>query len=358
MKFRYWLSILLIFVVVIIVVTSCASSTATPPIFLNAQKGFRPQPLKRPLLGKAPAPGKNFGPKCEAWDAYCVYAGVPQIMCKALNCVRPPRNGDPCNYTDKKNKYSENCVKAEAPEPNVGPKCEQGDTDCVYAGLPPPTGRCRIADCIERSNGDPCRYPNKNCIKAPQPVGGGGDKPPDCVDTSAEKCDPSQQCVHYTCKTPEDAKRLKVKLDKNEMNFKCDGKTDTHVFNCKTVGNTTFCGCGWMRPEDNGGKCPDGMVVKTWRGSSSCSPRLEHTTLLNGKHGACTKDLRQYSFCAMPPQPQADGTGFENCVVTRFDDNCKSNAPCVHYTCKTAGDAQRINIDNVNIKCGESGERG
>lgn len=250
MKFRYWLSILLIFVVVIIVVTSCASSTATPPIFLNAQKGFRPQPLKRPLLGKAPAPGKNFGPKCEAWDAYCVYAGVPQIMCKALNCVRPPRNGDPCNYTDKKNKYSENCVKA-----------------------------------------------------TPPVVQEGGGEATSCVDTSAERCDPSQQCVHYTCKTPEDAKRLKVKLDKNEMNFTC-GKTDTDVFNCKTVGNTTFCGCGWMRPEDNGGKCPDGMVVKKWSGSARCSPRLEHSTLLNSKRGPCTYEAAvQYSFCAMPPPP-------------------------------------------------------
>lgn len=259
MKFRYWLSIILLLLVVV-GVSSCASSTVTlppsSPVFFNAQKsrGERPPPpVKGPgkaaIIGKAPGPTKDIGPKCEAGDAYCVYAGVSQIMCKAAHCKPPPRNGDPCKYTDEKSKYTENCVKA--PEPVVGEATS-------------------------------------------------------CVDTSAEKCDPSQQCIHYTCKTPEDAKRLKVKLEKNEMNFKCGGKTDTNVFNCKTVGNTTFCGCGWMRPEDNGGKCPDGMIVKTWSGSARCSPRLEHSTLLDSKPGPCTKEAAiQYSFCAMPPTTTA-----------------------------------------------------
>ena len=262
MKLHYGLSLLLIVIIVVVCVSSCASSTATPPssVFFNAQKlrgGQRPPQQirgrsKQPVLsGKAPAPSKkDIGPKCTAGDAYCVYAGVPQGACMASWCLPPPRNGDPCKYTDEKNKYSENCVKA-----------------------------------------------------TPPVVQEGGGEATSCVDTSAERCDPSQQCVHYTCKTPEDAKRLKVKLDKNEMNFTC-GKTDTDVFNCKTVGNTTFCGCGWMRPEDNGGKCPDGMVVKKWSGSARCSPRLEHSTLLNSKRGPCTYEKAvQYSFCAMPPPP-------------------------------------------------------
>ena len=243
MKLRYWLSILVIIIIIVCASTLCATSTATPPpVIIKAQNNGLKQPVV-PVKAPAPAPVKDIGQKCKAGDEYCVYAGVSQATCMATSCVPPPKNGDPCKYTDK------NCVKAKAP---------------MVATV----------------------------------QGGGG-----CVDTSAEKCDPSQQCVHYTCKTAEDAKRMKVTLDKNEMNFTC-GKTDTDVFNCKTVGNTTFCGCGWMRPEDNGGKCPDGMVVKKWSGSARCSPRLEHSTLLNSKRGPCTYEAAvQYSFCAMPPPP-------------------------------------------------------
>ena len=196
MKFRYWLSILLVIVVAIIVVgvSSCGSSSmvVTPPVFLNAQKlrGKRPpQQVKGPgVIGKAQAPAKDFGPKCTSGDEYCVYVGVPQKMCKALTCLRPPKNGDPCKYTTT-GEYSDNCVKASPPPPTkapevIGPKCEQGDTDCVLAGLvvaPPPEqqsfqdikptnivspvgGKCPAGLVLKRVGVNACE-PNKPCPK-------------------------------------------------------------------------------------------------------------------------------------------------------------------------------------------------
>lgn len=285
MKLRYILLLVILIVAVAVLVVYASSSYARSyeeePIFFNAQKGFkkpRPPPIPGkkvnqplPVLSKAPAPDKkDIGQKCKAGDEYCVYAGITGGVCKAMGCLPPPNNGDPCKYTDK-NKWTNNCVKAAAPPPG------KQDSALVLAK----DGTCPDGLVVKSVSYDHCR-PDRPC-NYQKPMMRAVCVPPEqaaapsvdtttpstfqgCVDTSVGKCDPSKPCVHYTCKTDEDAKRINPKS--GNFNFTCEKDT---VLQCKNVGNTTFCGCGLMVAKDYGGKCPAGLVLKKI-GVNVCEP--------------------------------------------------------------------------------------
>ena len=210
---------------------------------------------------------------------------------------------------------------------------------------------------------------------------GGSTTFPGCVNTTSDNCRVST-CAHYTCKTIEDARRINI----NNVNIKCE--KDSDILQCVTHDGTrksTYCGCAPIMPSGNynGKPCPDGLVVKTIKapcllqgmenlslktgGYPTCKPSMpkNHTVCTKVNQSLTPKPTPTFTWCTdtdnncVSPPPQAaraEGTpAFENCVDTRSKDNCKSS--CVHYTCKTPGDAKRINIDNVNIKCDKGGER-
>lgn len=112
-----------------------------------------------------------------------------------------------------------------------------------------------------------------------------------CTNTTLEKCNPNATCLHYTCKTANDAARINT----DSINLVCGGK-DTDIFQCKTVDNTTFCGCGPMLIGANA--CPDGLVKKFVRGPGGiCAPSLENSIFID-RPTICTKDSRSYPACA------------------------------------------------------------
>ena len=255
MKFRYWLSILLVIVVAIIGVSSCGSSSAavTPPIFFNAQKSRlrgppskRPPPTKAPGMEPARAAALDKRPICKPEDTYCVTLG--NMACNSMECAL---HGRPCIYSDY------NCVKSRS----------QGER-----ATPSPTVD---VDAFEN-----------------------------CIDTRSPTNCQSKTCVHYTCNTAEDAQRINM----DTVNIKCvkrghwaNGMTGIDgTLQCKTVGNTTYCECAPIFASDNKA-CPDGLVPKTIK--TTCSPSafsLENISR-RGDYPICKPGTGQnYTVCVKP----------------------------------------------------------
>lgn len=252
---------MLVIFVVVICASSCTTTTSSPPVFFNAQnKGFRdkrpPQPKGKKAPALAPAPiDKDIGPKCEAGDRNCVYAGLPppESQCNGNACnkrVQIIRNGQRCSYPEK------NCVKGKAPED--GSNCGPSD-ECVFSQ----TDVCQAKSCTA-AKGQPCKYGDRHCVKAepPQQSPSTALMFPGCENTTNSlTCNTHDPCVHYTCNTLENANRI----DEESVNTMLKCARDK-ILKCFTFdGNIRYCTCVPMPTGDyDGKKCPDGFVVKKY----------------------------------------------------------------------------------------------
>lgn len=333
--------ILILVVVVVIVLLVLFWTTTTskrpppPPVFLQAQKGGRQRQkwvkdtkggsvgAKGPALFKAPAQSSTPGPKKGN------YSMIPGL-CSDEACVK--------RITDMRGK-------------NI--TCEAGDEYCVFAKGA--TGQGCINNgtlnlCMPGlpTRGNVCKYTDKDCIKAVRPdsTPGVNDVLEACTDTTLEQCTTPGSCVHYTCKTKEDAQRVSAK------NAQLVCKSD-QVVKCDTEGNTAFCGCFPYYLDEHGNKgCPDGMVKKGIRIPCKGGPKNYIKSI---RVPACKPMIRSYYICELPPTPtpapppMGGVPTFKGCVNTPMESRDPSTF--VRYTCNTPEDADQINEKTINMTC-------
>lgn len=335
--------ILILVVVVVIVLLVLFWTTTTskrpppPPVFLQAQKGGRQRQkwvkdtkggsvgAKGPALFKAPAQSSTPGPKKGN------YSMIPGL-CSDEACVK--------RITDMRGK-------------NI--TCEAGDEYCVFAKGA--TGQGCINNgtlnlCMPGlpTRGNVCKYTDKDCIKAVRPdsTPGVNDVLEACTDTTLEQCTTPGSCVHYTCKTKEDAQRVSAK------NAQLVCKSD-QVVKCDTEGNTAFCGCFPYYLDEHGNKgCPDGMVKKGIRIPCKGGPKNYIKSI---RVPACKPMIRSYYICELPQtlSPPPPTPGFEappGCVDVSTG-GCKASKTCLEYKCKTREDMERVDETNVKMTCGK-----
>ena len=333
MKLYTWLTLLLLLMIVWVVVLFCPTTRTDDDegVFLYARGGKRrQQPVqvgpKGPALFKAP-PAQSPSPEPKKGN----YSMIPGL-CSDEACVK--------RITDMRGK-------------NI--TCEAGDEYCVFAKGA--TGQGCINNgtlnlCMPGlpTRGNVCKYTDKDCIKAVRPAStpGVNDVLEACTDTTLEQCTTPGSCVHYTCKTKEDAQRVSAK------NAQLVCKSD-QVVKCDTEGNTAFCGCFPYYLDEHGNKgCPDGMVKKGIRIPCKGGPKNYIKSI---RVPACLPMMQSYEICELPPQtsppPPTPGTRtqrtFQGCVNTHMPNRDPSTF--VRYTCDTPEDVDQINETSINMTC-------
>lgn len=325
--------ILILVVVIVLLVlfwTTTSKLPPPPPVFLQAQKGGRQRQklvgggggAKGPSLFKAPpAQSPTPGPKK---DNYSMIPG----LCSDEACVKI--------ITDMRGKNR---------------TCEAGDEYCVFkAGA---TGQGCLNNGQQKNciiglptGGVECKYTDKDCRKAIRPA---TQPPPSssvnmldlCTDTTLEQCKDTSRCVHYTCKTKEDAQRVSAK------NAQLVCKSD-QVVKCDTEGNTAFCGCFPYYPDEHGNKgCPDGWVKKGIRAPCKYTAK---DMIKSIRVPACKPMIRTFEICELPP-PTLEAAP-QGCVDVSTG-GCKASKTCLEYKCKTRGDMERVDETNIKMTCGK-----
>jgi len=94
--------------------------------------------------------------------------------------------------------------------------------------------------------------------KQPAPV---DDKINFCLETTKDECIDDKNCVHYTCKTDDDANKYL-----NTIDLKCNAG---FIKTCETSKNTVYCSCTHITP-DKDGNCPDSMYLNPGGGYKPC----------------------------------------------------------------------------------------
>ena len=88
------------------------------------------------------------------------------------------------------------------------------------------------------------------------------DKLNSCLETTKDECTDDTNCVHYTCKTNDDANKYL-----NTIDLKCN---TGFIKTCETSENKVYCSCIHITP-DKDGKCPDSMFLNPRAGGGGCN---------------------------------------------------------------------------------------
>lgn len=333
MKLYTWLTLLLLLMIVWVVVLFCPTTRTDDDegVFLYARGGKRrQQPVQVGPKGPALFKPQSQSPSPEPKKGN--YSMIPGL-CSDEACVK--------RITDMRGKNR---------------SCEAGDEYCVFkAGA---TGQGCLNNGLQKNclvglptGGVECKYTDKDCLKAVRPSipasTQGFDVLEACTDTTLEQCTTPGSCVHYTCKTKEDAQRVSAK------NAQLVCKSD-QVVKCDTEGNTAFCGCFPYYVDEHGNKgCPDGMVKKSIRIPCKGGPKNYIKSI---RVPACKPMIRSYEICELPPTPTPPPTltgggvpTFKGCVHTPMD--TRDPSTFVRYTCDTPEDVDQINETSINMTC-------